>query len=106
MATLLNNATQAGPGSYYRAVGNNRSYQAVVTGAGAVSATVAVEATNDYDANGVPRNWLPTIGTITLSGTNVATDGFPSNANWIFVRMRLVSISGTNAVATGSVEVS
>lgn len=106
MATLLSNVTQAGSGPYYRAYGNNRSFQAVVSGTGPVSATVVVEATNDSDSAGAPRNWLPPLGTITLSGANTATDGMPSNVNWLFVRMRVTAISGTDAKVSGSVEVS
>jgi hypothetical protein len=105
MATLLNNATSVGAGAPYRASGPNRSFQAVVSGTGAVSATVVVEGSNDVDASANPQNWL-LLGTITLSGTNSATDGFPSNTNWMFVRMRISAISGTNAAVRGGVEVS
>lgn len=105
MATLLSNISQAGAGPAYRPIGPNRTFQAIVSGSGAVSATVVVEATNDTDILGNPGNWLPPIGTITLSGTGTATDGFPSNAAWLFVRMRVTAISGTNAAVRGTVEV-
>lgn len=70
-----------------------RTYQATVTGTGAVSATVKIEASNDL------VGWLP-LGTITLSGTNMASDGFPSETMWIHLRANLTAISGTGAVAT------
>lgn len=112
MAILLNNATQAGAvtAQPYRAIGVHRSFQVVLSGSGPVSAVIAVEATNDSDSSGNARNFLPPIGTIELSGNlsggAVLTDGFPSNTNWMFLRMRVVSISGTNASVYGGVEVS
>ncbi len=69
----------------------NRTYQATVTGTGAISATVVVECSNDQ------VGWLP-LGTITLSGTNSASDGFPSQTMWRHVRARCSAISGTGAI--------
>lgn len=72
------------------------TFQAIVTGtSGAVTATVVVDGSND----GV--NWCSTpIGTITLSGTISASDGFTTVAPWKFVRARITAISGTNATVT------
>ena len=76
-------------------VNNNRTFQAVVTGTGAVAATILLEVSND----GV--NFItPGIATITLSGTNVATDGVSSSAPWAFIRANITAISGTNAAVT------
>ncbi len=64
MAILAQGLTTTGatqPAQLYK---DQQSYQATVTGSGAVSATVAIEVTNDDK-----QNWL-TLGTITLSGTN------------------------------------
>ncbi len=69
------------------------TYQATVTGTGAVSATVVIEYSND----GV--NALSTVGgTITLSGTTTSSDGFTSVAPWKYVRARTTANpSGTGA---------
>lgn len=71
----------------------NKTFQAIVTGTGAVAATVTIGASND----GV--NFI-TIGTITLSGTNTATDGFASTGMWAFHRSVNSGVSGTGAVVT------
>lgn len=69
------------------------TFQAIVNGIGAVGATVVIDASND----GV--NWTSTVmGTITLSGTTVTSDGFTSDAPWKFVRARTTAISGTGAL--------
>lgn len=71
-------------------VGLGRTFQAAVAGTGVVSATVVIEVSND----GI--NFI-TLGTITLSGTNVASDGFTTNAAWQYSRARVSAISGTGA---------
>ena len=73
----------------------NRTFHCVVTGVGAVSATILIEVSND----GV--NFItPGIATVTLSGTNVAVDGTSSAAPWAFVRANVTAISGTGASVT------
>jgi hypothetical protein len=46
-----------------------------------------------------------TMGTITLSGTTSATDGFVSDEPWAYHRANVTAISGTsatvNVIATG-----
>lgn len=70
----------------------NATYQAVVSGTGAVTATVVIDVSNDN------INWLDTVmGTITLSGTTSDSDGFTTNAPWKYVRARVTAISGTGA---------
>ena len=64
--------------------------QATVSGTGTVTATVAVEVSNDN------TNFV-TLGTITLSGTTSATDGFAFAAPWVYIRSNCTAISGTNA---------
>ena len=73
----------------------NTTFQGVVTGTGAVGATIVIEASNDG------ATWVATpLGTITLSGTTSSSDGFTtSNAPWKYVRARVTAISGTGAVA-------
>ena len=74
--------------------------QAIVTGTGAVSATVAIQASNeDATWTGTNANWI-TIGTISLSGTTTATDGFTTDAPWKYLRANVTAISGTNATVT------
>lgn len=68
------------------------SYQATVSGTGAVGATINIYGSND----GV--NFCSTaIGTITLSGTTSATDGFTTMVPWKFVRVTLSGLTGTGA---------
>lgn len=68
------------------------TFQATVTGTGAVSATVVIDCSNDG------TNWCATaLGTITLSGTTSAADGFTTTAPWKFIRARVTAVSGTGA---------
>lgn len=70
----------------------NTTFQAIIIGTGAVTATVVIDASND----GV--NWVSTVlGTITLSGTNSASDGFTTNAPWKYVRARVTALTGTGS---------
>ena len=87
---LLSAVTVTGAGSSKPQQPAPVTFQATVTGSGTVSATVAIEVSNDGD------NFI-TLGTITLSGTTTATDGFASAANWAVVRANCTAISGTNA---------
>lgn len=74
------------------------TFQATVTGTGAVSATVLIDASNDG------TNWCSTVlGTITLSGTTSASDGFTTTAPWKYVRARVTAISGTGATVTANI---
>ena len=75
------------------------SFQAIVTGTGAVTATVALQVSNEADTfNGVKSNWI-TMGTITLSGTTTATDGFTTICPWRYVRANVTNVTGTGATA-------
>lgn len=70
------------------------TFHGVVTGTGAVAATINIEVSND----GV--TWCSTVmGTITLSGTTSSADGFTSQAPWKYVRANVTAISGTDATA-------
>ena len=92
--TLLNAVTSIGAGSNFQPITSApKTFQAVVTGTGSVSSTVAVQVSNDG------TNFL-TLGTITLSGTTTATDGFASQATWNYCRGNLTAISGTGAAVT------
>src|SRR4030043_175818 len=71
------------------------TFQAIVVGTGAVTATVVIDASNDG------TYWCSTVlGTITLTGTTSSTDGFTTTAPWKYVRARVTAISGTGATVT------
>lgn len=68
------------------------TYQAVVTGTGAVTATVGIQVSNDG------TTWNTTaLGTITLTGNDSVSDGFTSVAPWKYVRAVLTNLTGTGA---------
>lgn len=92
---LLSGATTTVTGSTISLSGQlARSFQAVVTGTGAVSATVLIEVSNDG------TNWV-TLATLSPSGTTSATDGAAVQVvAWSYVRARITAISGTSAAVT------
>jgi hypothetical protein len=73
------------------------SFQAIVTGTGSVAATINIQVSNQTDTyNGVKTNWI-TLGTISLTGTTTATDGFTTVCPWRYVRANIAAVSGTSA---------
>lgn len=68
------------------------TFQAVVSGTGAVGATITIQGSND----GVNAVSTP-LGTITLSGTTIVSDGFSAISSWKFVRAVVSGSSGTIA---------
>jgi hypothetical protein len=75
------------------------TFQAIVTGTGAVTATIAVQVSNEANTfNGIKANWI-TMGTITLTGTTTATDGFTTICPWRYVRANVTNVTGTGATA-------
>lgn len=72
-----------------------RNFLADISGTGAVSATVVVQVSNSKRSTA----WI-TLGTITLSGTTSAADGFVSDDSWQYVRGQVTAISGTGAAVT------
>lgn len=93
--TLLNNVTATGASSSFIPFGVKRSFQAEgETSAGAGSATIDVEVSNDC------LNWI-TAGTITLTlSTTTSDDGFATDAAWKCVRGNVTAISGTDATVS------
>lgn len=73
-------------------VGNpaNATLQAVLTGTGAVSATI-----NWYGSNDGVTGVL--LGTTSLSGTNSDSDGLAPLAQWPYIGKQVTAISGTSA---------
>lgn len=89
---LLQNATTTVTGDWKYKDAPQATIQATVSGTGAVTATVIIDVSND----GVNAVATPA-GTITLSGTTSASDGFVTSSPWKYIRARVTSISGTNA---------
>lgn len=90
MSALLESAATVQTGAGVRVYQPMRTFQASVSGTGAVSATVNIEVSNDN------ANFL-FLDTIWLSGTGSDSDGFVSDAPWAYVRADLTAISGTGA---------
>ena len=94
---LLSGATSTVTGDWMFKDAPNTGIQATVNGTGAVATTVVIEVSND----GVNAVATPA-GTIALSGTTSASDGFVMDAAWKFVRARISAISGTGATVNVS----
>ena len=84
---LLFNATAPVTGKWKTGNGRAPTFDASVTGPGAVSAEVAIEVRN------TPEGPPALLGTITLSGTDIAADGFGYPAHFSEYRARVVSVS-------------
>lgn len=95
--SLLVAATAAVKGDPVFDVRSLKTLQAYVIGTGAVTATVLIEGSNF----GVEGTYI-TLGTITLTGTTIATDGFVHDAPWGFIRAELTAISGTGAAVSAA----
>jgi hypothetical protein len=94
---IMGGATTTATGVAFPMLEAPGSFQAVVIGTGAVSATVLIEVSNVTVA--AVQYWM-TLGTITLSGTTSATDGFAYATRWDVCRARVTAISGTGAAVT------
>ena len=93
---IMNGQTSTGAGDTVTISPKHRSFQAIVTGTGAVTATVIIQVSNDG------TNWIDatTSPHIDLSGTTTATDGFTMIAKWSYARGYVNAISGTGAAVT------
>lgn len=78
----------------------NRTYQATVTGTGAVTATVEIHVSQ----NPATLGWV-LLGTITLSGTTTDSDGFSSEAAWAYTKAVLTAVTGTGATVNAGLGV-
>ena len=73
------------------------TFQVIITGTGSVTATVAIQGSNqDESFNGTKSNWV-TINAFSMTGTTSDTQGFTSISTWRYVRAVVASISGTGA---------
>lgn len=97
MASLIKGVTTTGVGPHINTGAAKRTYQGVAEGTGEVSASVDIEVSN----NGVDFLLL---GTLDLSGTTRATDGFVSDAPWLYARANVTSISGTGTTISVETE--
>lgn len=70
----------------------DRVYQGTVTGTGIVTATISLFGSNDGITFGSAA-----FGTITLSGTTLNGDVFPSAAAYQYVQMVVSNVTGTGA---------
>lgn len=98
--SLITDATIATASEEIQLAQVYRTYQASVTGVGALTATVLVEVSNNPGVMG----WI-TLATITLAGNDAVTSGASSIAPWPYTRMRLTAIGGASATVNGSVGV-
>lgn len=90
--TILNAAITTVTGDGVPKAAPKSTFQATVTGTGALTATVVIEGSNDR------TNWVATpLGTISLSGNDSVTDGFANDAPWKYVRARISALTGTGA---------
>ena len=90
---LLTGVTAQGVGAQAYNQPSQKTFNAIVTGTGAVAATINIEACN------VDNAWV-VLGTITLSGNGSAADGFYHDAPWTQIRANLTAISGTGATVS------
>lgn len=91
--SMIDKATATGAGASFNMPDAKTTFQASgATSAGAGSATVVVQVSNDGG-----DNWI-TAGTITLTlATTESSDGFALDAPWDLVRGNVTAISGTGA---------
>lgn len=92
---ILTGATATGAGTVYDAgvpQKQARVWQAVLTGSGAVSATVLIE----VSLTGADDEFL-TLVEIALDGDDKAVDGGATEAPWAFYRARVSAIAGSGA---------
>ena len=84
---LINTAINA-TGDSFSDVSAGGAFQATILGTGAVACTVAIQCSLDA------TNWI-TLGSIPLSGTTTATDGFSAVGQWIYYRAVVSGVTGT-----------
>jgi len=96
---LLRDAAAARVGAFHR-LDNTDGYtvQAIVTGSGAVSATV-----NLYGSHYENTARGELIGTLSPAGTDTGVDALTFDAPWPVVWAELTAIAGTGAAATVTV---
>lgn len=77
---------------------SSRSFQAILEGTGAVTATVVIDGSNDTQADPNDIKWVDSVvGIMSLSGTDFDSVGFGSDVPWLLTRARVTAITGTDA---------
>ena len=74
-------------------MGDEITFQAILTGTGAITASVDIEGSLDG------TNWL-TIANIAMTGDTKVVGGFMLDESWIYVSATLATITGTGATLT------
>jgi hypothetical protein len=100
-AVLLEGATATGPGTATdgSSPGGSKTFQAVLTGTGALTATVLIQGSNDNS------HWT-TVATISLDGSDDVSDSAETTKSFVYWRANIGAIAGTSAsvdVITGMV---
>ena len=97
---LLDSVTTTQTGGFIRIPAGSRTIQAVITGTGAVSATVEFYGSNnEVIANGI------LLATSTLTGTTTDQTGSVIAAEYDVMWAKLTAISGTEAVVDAIVAI-
>lgn len=92
---LLVGATTTSTGAWRYKDAPKATIQATVTGTGAITAGITIEVSND-GTNAVGT----ALGTISLSGTTSASDGFTTDAPWKYIRARVTSTGGAGTISS------
>ena len=93
--------TGTGYGDYCTIVGGLRAFHVILTGTGAITATVTIGVSNDPSN----INNFITLKTFTLSGNDRVVDGVVSDVPWPYVIGQVSAITGTGASVDLSVAV-
>jgi hypothetical protein len=89
---------QTGNQVYAAGVPNGTTFTYVSSTTGTLSA--AATATATVPARFQANKWV-LLGTITLTGTTEASDGFATSASWKWTRFNVTAVSGTGATVVG-----
>lgn len=100
LLVLLKDAIAVVNGAFVIPIGKDRTFQAFLSGTGVLSATVAIQVSNDprVETDAGNAKWI-TLGTISLSDTTT-TAGLASVEPWKYTRAAITAISGTAATVS------
>jgi len=90
--TFINNVITGAVGGQVD-MGDEITFQAILTGTGAITASVDIEGSH----NGT--DWF-TIANIAMTGDTKVVGGFMLDESWIYVSATLAAITGTGAALT------
>lgn len=98
---LLNGKIDTGNSPIASIVPQHKVFQVILTGTGAITATVLLKASLVPDVAG---NFL-TLKTFSLSGSDRVTDGFAVDVIWPYFQIEVTAITGTSAAVDALVGV-